>query len=178
MDHGPGWVGPQHTIPEPPRPHSGQPRSDWPPPEGSSLLTPVAPGCRPPDRLLLSCHTLLAQDCPEVGAGPHLPLSLCKAGVRRSWSSSFSNHSSSRSLTWAESGRGTDTADLERDGACRGDPCLWGLAHGPLGIWLALERPARGRRLGASAGIPGFRVSEDAFRSRPAQVRAAELYQY
>ena len=55
---------------------------------------------------------------------------------------------------------------------------LWGLVHGPLGIWLALERPAGGGRLGASVGVPGSGVSEDAFRSCPAQVRAAELYQY
>lgn len=48
-------------------------------------------------------------------------------------------------LTWTESGRGTDTAYLERDGACRGD--------GPLGIWQAPEKPARGGRLGASVGF-------------------------
>lgn len=59
-----------------------------------------------------------------------------------------------------------------------GDACLWGLVHSPLGIWLALERPAQGGCLGASVGVPGSGVSEDAFRSHPAQVRAAELYQY
>ena len=96
LDHGPGWVGPQYTVPEPPHPQSGEPRSDLPPSEGSSrLLTPVAVGCRPPERLLLSCHTMLAQDSHQAGAGPHFPLSLscCRGWVRRSWGSS-SNHSS------------------------------------------------------------------------------------